>query len=130
MRTHAREFSDLSSEFVQHDHYKESANIIFWFNLFQIESFDSWVCYLAKPQEKKSVECHSREQRSVFQSYLSNWIQCYHKNNCAKYHFQIQMESFDTYLCYIGDLWTKKTLFNVPALAGNTEDYFEQFQAS
>jgi len=40
-------------------------NTISRFNLLRIERFDSWVCYV-KSNEKKSVECHSKEQRRAF----------------------------------------------------------------
>ena len=52
-------------------------------NLFQIESFYSWVCYFGKLR-KKIVECRSKEQRRAFSDFsfkfaLALWQQCFCK---------------------------------------------------
>ena len=62
------------------------------FNLFRIESFDGWVCYLGEPRKNLlTVAARSREEH--FQSYLSNWLWHYDCNDSAKYHFQIHLTS-------------------------------------
>ena len=55
------------------------------FNLFRIESFESWVCFLGEPQKKNLLTVAARNREEHFQSYLSNWLQCYHVNGPAKH---------------------------------------------
>ena len=54
------------------------------FNLFWIESFDSWMCYFGEQRIKSEVH---------FQSYLLNWLWHYAYNDSAKYNFHIQLLS-------------------------------------
>ena len=68
-------------------------NNISRFNLFQIESFDSWVCYFGELRSKICWMSQQGNREEHFQSNLLNWLWHYDCNDSAKYHFQIQLIS-------------------------------------
>ena len=81
-------------------------NTISRFNFFWIESFDTWVCYFGEPRKKKSVECRSKEQMSIFRvifrigfGIMTAMIL---KNTISRFNF-FRIESFDSWVCYFGE---------------------------
>ena len=59
-------------------------NTISRFNLFWIESFDSWVCHFGWATKKKSIQCWSKEQRRLcsglsFKFAFKLWLQLFCK---------------------------------------------------
>ena len=65
---------------------------------------------LESRRTKKSVECHSKEQKEHFQSYLSNWFDIMTtmilQNTISRFNL-FWIESFNSWVCYFGEVQTK-----------------------
>ena len=78
------------------------------------------------PWEPQNKNCWMLQQGTEnFQSYLSNWLQCYYYNDSAKHQFQIYFEWQFWKLSVLPWRATKKNLLNVAAR--NREEHFQSY---
>ena len=100
-RNREEHFPSYLSNWIWHYDYNDSAKYHFQIQL--ISNRKLWCVLPWRATKKNLLTVAGRNREEHFQSYLSDWLWCYHYNDSAKYHFQIHLtsnwKSFDNWVC-------------------------------